>query len=551
MSWRDAIRISGPAYSELAFQATYAVRQGNLPPLAPSDTLARRARRRVTQSKLLVGGILTLISLGAWFSLRAPVQSFLAPDLDRGLYIMAIVGAVLLLVVALLWWTGLQMLPTYLSSGTIPFLSTLPIPEVTLRRVALLLVARLFDAPALTCLVALPVAVGAGLGSWVAGVATLPGVAVAVLVAVALALRTGEFFVVSVQGSPSSPTQTILRWGYLLLWAVPAFAIYGFIAAAPSFLSLLTGLQGSPVRLFGVVGAFPMPFGLLPAWAVGAFHGPTLTVPFAFGAAVAYGAAGLYAAAWLETAGWRLARATPAAAHSGAKMAFRLASVHVAGAIITKDLRIASRTPGFAFVILLPLLDALALGLLTVFANPSPSTAFDLAAAAVSTSALLATFFGPALFALEVMGYSYVRSLPLADRSMIGGKATLVVLLYLGAAGIVSVLTLARVFSPLTFLAFIAAEFPAVAAAALLEFGILFRRAHARGLPVVNLYTGAWWATLVAIPGILLAGVPLALFQSLRAIGSPWALGALGVLSLVELSVAIPLVLGGSGRGTA
>ena len=552
MTWGEAFRIAGPAYSELAFQATYALRQGNLPPTGPGGALAVRARRRVTQSKLLVGGMLSLIALGAAFALRSQVETFVAPTLDRGLYVMAILGAVLLLELALLWWTGLQMLPTYLSSGTVALLATLPIPGRTLQRVALILVVRLFDAPALACLVVTPLAVGLALRSWLAGLAMLPGVAVVVVLAMALSLRTGEFFVRHVQGAHASPRQTILRWGYLLLWAVPAFAMYGFIAAAPGFFGLLTSLrlEGWPPALLGVVATYPMSFGVLPALAGGAFGLPSTFAAVAVGASLLYTGGGLFAARWLVAAPLRLARAVPGATVSRSSDPFRLVPHPPSVAIIVKDLRIASRTPGFAFIILLPLLDALALGLLTFVASPPPAAAFNLAAAAVSTSALLATFFGPALFALEVMGYSYVRALPVPDRAMVLGKVTLVTLLYLASAAIVAAFTVARVFSPLTFLAFIGAELPAVLAAGFLEFGLLFRRARRRGLPVVNLYTGAWWATLVAIPGLLVAGVPLALFQNLRAAGNSAALPVLALAGLVELAAALPLALLGYGRGS-
>ncbi len=550
MSWLEAVRVARPAYAELAFQAIYGLRQGNLPPVAGGQTLAARARRRVTQSKLLVSGLLSLIALGGWVGLRPPVQEFLAPFLDRWLYAMAVVGAVLVLELALLWWTGLQVLPTFLTSGTLPFLSTLPIEERTLRRVALLLMLRLFDAPAIACLILTPLAVGAGLSSPLAGLLVVPGVVVCIVLAMALALLTGEFFVRRVQGAHAGPGQSLLRWGYLLLWAIPAFAMYGFLAAAPAFFDLLRSLGGPgfSAGLVALLAVFPMPFGLLPAVAGGLLHPPALVLVVLAVALTADSMGAAVAAVWLRGAPLRLSRQLPLVSLPRAVRPLALAPGALSLAIVRKDLRIASRTPGFAFVVLLPLLEALALGLLTFFARPSPSTAFNLGAAAVSTSALLATFFGPALFAIEVMGYSYVRALPVPARAMVLGKVMLVTLLYLLAAAIVIGFTLARVFSPLTFLAFVAAELPAVVAAALLEFGLLFRRASRRGLPVVNLYTGAWWATVVAIPGVIVAGFPLALYRYLGGTGSLWALPALAIAALVELALVLPLALSSPGR---
>src|SRR5208283_1831019 len=86
--------------------------------------------------------------------------------------------------------------------------------------------------------------------------------------------------------------------------------------------------------------------------------------------------------------------------------------------------------------------DAGALGLLT-YATPAQNpVAASLALGAVTTAALLATFFGPAFFAIEVIAYSYGRSLPLSNRSVILGKVALIGSMYLIAAALIVGLTL-------------------------------------------------------------------------------------------------------------
>jgi len=160
------------------------------------------------------------------------------------------------------------------------------------------------------------------------------------------------------------------------------------------------------------------------------------------------------------------------------------------------------------------------------------------------TAALLATFFGPAFFAIEVFAYSYGRTLPLPDRSLLAGKVLLVVLMFLIAGGIVLGLTLTRVFDPLLFTLFILAELPAVIAASLLELGILFWRARARGLPIPNLYAGAWVSILVSLPGLLVAGLPLLTFEIVSVGGLTIGLAAMGAAALGELGVIAPLMLG-------
>lgn len=537
MSWGDAWRIAQPAYAELSYQAIYAARMGNLPPTDAKGTPAAIAQRRVAQSKFLVSLVLGLLTLGTYAVLNPTVQALTAPTLDRGLYVAAILAAVLLLQMALLWWTALQILPTFLASGTVRLLETMPIDRSTLQRVALLLLIRLIDGPALTCLIVTPLVVGLTLGSWLAGLLVVGGVASVLVLSLALSLWTGAFFVRRIQGAHAGPGQTALRWAYLVLWAIPAFAMYGFLSLAPGFLSGLTQLQayGPAPVLTGVLLAFPLPFGALSAWVATGSGLLTGALPFVAGAALVYLGIAVVTADWLMAAPLEFARALPTATLPATASPIALVTGSAPGAVVRKDLRAASRNPAYAFVILLPLLDALGLGLLTFISSPTPAATFSLAVAAVVTAALLATFFGPALFAIEVMGYSYTRSLPLSDRSIVLGKVALVAAIYLGATGIVMALTLPRVFSPLDFLAFTFAELPAVVAASLMEFGILFHRARVTGLPIVNLYSGAFWATAVAVPGVIVAGAPIVLFQLFRAASGVFAVPAMGSLAVAEL----------------
>ncbi|MCI4328016.1 MAG: hypothetical protein L3J86_00400, partial [Thermoplasmata archaeon] len=191
-------------------------------------------------------------------------------------------------------------------------------------------------------------------------------------------------------------------------------------------------------------------------------------------------------------------------------------------------------TPGFAFLILIPLGDATLLGLWTAFSPLGTANPAQLAEAAVASAALLATFFGPAFFAIEVMSYSYARSLPLTGRNLLIGKTTLILMLYAIAASVVLLLTLLRYFQPLEFGAFLLAEVPAVAAAALFQLGILLWVARRRGLPIVNLYTGAFWLAGVSLPGLFVAGTPLALFVLLSPSGLGRALSVMGAVAVVE-----------------
>jgi predicted permease len=549
--WAYAWALARPAYQELAFQAIFAVRQGNPAPPVPAEELGRLSLRRVRQSKALVSGVLAVLALGTIVAFDPTFETrFIV--MPRGLYVASVLAALLVLELTLLWWTGLQVLPAYLSSGIVPLLGSLPVDRATLRRVALLLLARLFDAPALTVLIVTPIAVGIALHSAVAAVLVVPGVVAAVVLAVALALVTGRFFLRRVQGAPGGFAPTVLRWAYLVLWAVPAFTMYGFLAIAPGVLRYIAGLAliGPPSVLTGVFSIFPFPFATLPA--LGANLG--LAGPFTFAAVPVALALGAYVAglvlvgAWLLDAPLRLASEGLQASPSPAGASTGLTVLGPAAAVLRKDLRTASRSPGYALLILLPLLDATALGLWTFIAAPLSANVLSIAIGAVVSAALLATFFGPAFFAIEVMGYSYVRTLPITQRSVLRGKVALVGLIYLTATGIVVGLTLLRVFSPALFVAFALAELPAILAASILELALLFRRARRRDVPITSLYAGAWWAFAVSVPGLLAAGAPLVVFELLKSLSTWVAVDAMALAAMIELTIATPYWLS-DGRG--
>lgn len=549
--WRYAWDLARPAYEELAFQAIFAVRQGNPPPAIPPGSMRELALRRVRQSKLLVSGLLAVMALGTLVAFAPGFETrFIV--MPRGLYVSSILAALLVLQLTLLWWTGLQVLPSYLGSGIIPLLRSLPVDARTLRRVALLLLARLFDAPALACLLVTPLAVGLALGSPAAGLLVVPGVLGAVVLAVALSLVTGRFFLRRVQGAPGGVGPTVLRWAYLVLWAVPAFAMYGFLAIAPGVLRYIAGLAlvGPASLLTGVYAIFPFHFATLPALGAHLGVGGAYTFdPRPIAVALAGYAAGLVlVGAWLLDAPLRLASEGLHGAPTGAAAPTGLTVLGPAAAVLRKDLRTASRSPGYALLILLPLLDAAALGLWTFIAAPQGVNVLSIAIGAVVSAALLATFFGPAFFAIEVMGYSYVRTLPVTQRSVLRGKVALVGVIYLTATGIVLALTLLRVFSPWLFVAFALAELPAILAAAILELALLFRRARRRDVPITNLYSGAWWALAVSLPGLLAAAAPLGAYELLKPLSTLVAVDAMAMISVAELAVAAPYWLS-EGRG--
>jgi predicted permease len=536
-SLREAWALTRVIYQEFSFQSIYALKQGNvLDPSSSQEPLraVRKARSRVAQSKLMVSLLLLFIIVAGAFALtRGGAFGIHLAPVD---YATSVIAGQLLLLFSLLWMTGLQIAPTLSNSRIFNLIATLPVPERQNRRVATFLLLRVFDAPALTALLFLPLSDALATGS-------LPA---------AVALYTASFFVSQVSGSRGGTRGTsALRWIYLLLWSLPSLAITGFVSFSSQILNTL-GLWevNNPLAFQSILLVFPFPFGYLPAQ--DAFPGQDPFhlldgLPFWL-AVAAYAALGVLAARWLFTAPMTVSLRQPKSSRGETGTFPPLRRSSPTGAILQKDLRVASRTPGYAFLILLPLLDAFVLGLSSYVAAPGPAAAGHYALAAVTVAALLATFFGPAFFATEVLGYSFTRTLPISRRTLLLGKASLIVLIYTVASLLVMGLVAFRVGDPVPFLVFALAELPAVLGAAVLELGVLFNRAERTGIPLTNLYSGAWWTMLVVIPGLVVAGIPLVLYTVGQYYHTVWAVPSMALSALALLTVTGLWALWGRGR---
>ncbi len=84
-SWAEVSRLARTVYDEFAFQSIYALKQGNL--LADPDGTGKgdgvaKARRRVTQSKMMISFLLLLVISSSLFTL-ARGEAYLGVSLDR------------------------------------------------------------------------------------------------------------------------------------------------------------------------------------------------------------------------------------------------------------------------------------------------------------------------------------------------------------------------------------------------------------------------------------------------------------------------------------
>lgn len=541
LTWREARQVADRVYDEFAFQSIYALKQGNAlagPDEVRRENAVKNARKRVSQSKLMVASFMAFVIFGGAAALRG--EGILGVTIQPAIYDTSVIAGTYLLLFSLFWMTGLQVAPTFLGSRVFPVLRALPLTRRDLDRIATLVVWRMFDTPALACLILFPASVALGTDSVLAGLLILPGLIVIMILSGALSLQTGTFFFRRVAGSRSRGSGAVLlRWLYHILGAIPVVALTAVVGGALDILALLSSWEvANPTGFKVLMLTFPFPLAYPsgaaadPSGALGGGLFPEALV----GVLALYGLLTVLTARWLWDAPLKFALATSDVDVAGGPMPATLSPVSPIRAVLQKDLRIASRSTGYAYLILLPLLDAAVIGLETYWGNPNPQTTEHYALAAVAVAAILATFFGPAFFATEVLGYSMTRTLPMTRRTLLLGKSSLILIIYVVASGLVMTLVAARLGDPLGFLGFAVAELPAVTAAAFLEMGVLFHQSAKTGIPLTNLYSGAWWATLVVLPGLLIAGLPLLLYYALTSLGQFYDTGVpLGGMALSSL----------------
>ncbi len=176
--------------------------------------------------------------------------------------------------------------------------------------------------------------------------------------------------------------------------------------------------------------------------------------------------------------------------------------------IVIKDLRVASRSPSYASVLMLPALQTIILVLSILgLTNINLVTVLSLLAG-VSLLSLMVT---PMLFSAETLASAYTRSLPLKRRTVIAAKTFLSTLTYVGCAIALTVVILYLRRELVSIIAFGLAQAVSVAAGCMMELLLLVRKFWDIEMSSSNIYANLPVFILVLIPGIILCLTPIGL----------------------------------------
>jgi len=201
--------------------------------------------------------------------------------------------------------------------------------------------------------------------------------------------------------------------------------------------------------------------------------------------------------------------------------------------IIRKDLEIASRSPSYAVLFLLP---ALQVAILAVSFS-SFDAGFAVTAGVLIGMSMTTLVLPPTIFSIEGLASSYTRSLPLRKRTLIVAKTLLSLVIYsLSVIALLAIALIAKRDFTLQIL-FGALYLFSIAAASMLELTILARKFWKEGFALGNLYARLSTFILILLPGYALAWAPIVAAFITYVLAEPLVLPVFLVVALAEFSV--------------
>jgi hypothetical protein len=395
---------------------------------------------------------------------------------------------------------------------------------------------RIFDLPLISAIVVLLSASFLAGGSIFGGLVSLVAVLTAEIFALALTIGLAKFFYSRIAGGGGrSKWKIALRFVYVVIWILPTFGTYIVINFATriveSFSSIAASLSSS-VQFLVLLYPFSLGFLVSGTMFLGALD------QFIFGLAAAssigYVALALYSFRWVIRVIRGLGtEATSSRVKEEPKDTLIRPSRPSLG-IIRKDLRIASRSPSYASLFLLPALQTAILAVtFSSFGEMGLSTTLGV----LTGVSFVTLMLPPTMFSIESLASVYTRSLPLRKDTLIFAKTALSVIAYL-----FSLVTLVAVSSYLGksftyILSFGLAYTFSVSGAALLELVILANRFWREGFSMGNVYARLSTFISILLPAYLIAWTPIIVaFVSYFLVAS-WVLAVFFAVALSEFIV--------------
>jgi predicted permease len=507
VKFRELWRVSSTVTKEVSFQSVFSTRAGSSLPRRGSTGVAQLVRN--AKYNMWISKVLTTIFICAFgFVMFIPqLGQTVFLGTSKEFTIIASVSTFLAAVLFFIVFMGLQVATSLVSSKIADTLSPLPLSKKEVSNVIFLCLIRIFDLPLLAALVVLPTAYLMIGGSIAGGSISVVATIVTEIFALALTIGLARFFYSKVAGGGGrSKWKTVTRFLFMLVWMVPAFGTYFVINFAEVILksfASFTQVLGPSMELLVLV--FPFSFGFLVSYVSNLQAASIPTLALSTMSSVLYVVFAFYCFRWVTTTIRRIGTGRIVGAVREAVKDTIIRPRRPWLGIIRKDLAIASRSPSYAVLFLLPALQVAVLAV----SFSSFEAGFVVTAGVLTGISMTTLVLPPTMFSIEGLASSYTRSLPLRKRTLILAKTLLAVFIY--SLSVIALLAIA-LFVKRDFtseILFGALYLFSIAAASMLELTILARKFWKEGFALGNVYARLSTFMLILVPGYALAWAPM------------------------------------------
>jgi hypothetical protein len=505
---RELWRLSTTVFKELSFQSIFSLRAGSaLPRRGKTDInqLVKTAQFNTLISKILTTVFICIFGLTVFVPLMGRVH----PSDPRGeLAVAGSISAFLASVLFLIVFMGLQVSTSIVSSKIADVLSPLPLMKKDVSNIIFICFMRIFDLPliaSIAVLLAFYFFVG---GSLLGGLISFVAIIVTEVFALALTIGLARFFFSKVAGGGGrSIWKTFLRFASMLVWILPTFAAYIVVSYAQNIVETFAALTlGLSSNLQLLVLIYPFSFGFLVSSATFFHETSYVALGLSITASLAYVALAVYSFRWVASTMRKIGgQGIGSTVRELVKDTLIKPQVPWLG-IVRKDLRIASRSPSYASLYLLP---ALQTTVLAISFSSFSEAGFSVALGILTGVSMMTLLLPPTMFSIEGLASAYIRSLPLKKKTLIFAKTALSTFTYaisLAALFLVA-LFLGRDFTYI--LAYGIVHALSVAAASMLELVILANKFWKEGFALGNVYARLSTFILIMLPGLAIAFIPI------------------------------------------
>jgi predicted permease len=507
VKFRELWRVSSTVTKEVSFQSVFSTRAGSSLPRRGSTGVAQLVRN--AKYNMWISKVLTTIFICAFgFVMFIPqLGQTVFLGTSKEFTIIASVSTFLAAVLFFIVFMGLQVATSLVSSKIADTLSPLPLSKKEVSKVIFLCLIRIFDLPLLAALVVLPTAYLMIGGSIAGGSISVVATIVTEIFALALTIGLARFFYSKVAGGGGrSKWKTVTRFLFMLVWMVPAFGTYFVINFAEVILksfASFTQVLGPSMELLVLV--FPFSFGFLVSYVSNLQAASIPTLALSTMSSVLYVVFAFYCFRWVTTTIRSIGtgRIVGAVRETVKDTIIRPRRPWLG--IIRKDLAIASRSPSYAVLFLLPALQVAVLAV----SFSSFEAGFVVTTGVLTGISMTTLVLPPTMFSIEGLASSYTRSLPLRKRTLILAKTLLAVFIY--SLSVIALLAIA-LFVKRDFtseILFGALYLFSIAAASMLELTILARKFWKEGFALGNVYARLSTFMLILVPGYALAWAPM------------------------------------------